>query len=123
MKSYDFIIEFLAYEMPLGNNLVCFHVRPLLSSLRFGRVSLRSSYSLTIRAAGGRDGLRSLRARARPPAGKGGERRVNRDEPDREADVITGRGTISERDEPREKDAERLLLPAFYSLTQHKIFQ
>lgn len=33
MKSYDFIIEFLAYEMPLGNNLVCFHVRPLFSSL------------------------------------------------------------------------------------------
>ena len=32
---------------------------------------------------------------------------MNRDEPDREADVITGRGTISERDEPREKDAER----------------
>lgn len=50
---------------------------------------------------------RSLLASLTHHTGKGGERRVNRDEPDREADVITGRGTISERDEPREKDAER----------------
>lgn len=46
---------------------------------------------------------RSLLASLTHHTGKGGERRVNRDE----ADVITGRGTISERDEPREKDAER----------------
>lgn len=72
---HDFIIEFLAYEMPLGNNLVC---SPLTRLVPLLLSSLGYAHSLVLRLV---QPLRVRDGRTEEVAGVRGEYDVRRNEP------------------------------------------